>query len=117
LLWVVVRQIANEDVGIDRARGAAAPRRDARAHLRHSLWPGLIIAAPEHLPLGVVRANQRAGLRKTPGISPTLNRIPATQCRRFRMAAGRMTWPLVETVVVISGEPAMTNPQCGTGVR
>jgi hypothetical protein len=43
-----------------------------------------------------------SGLSKTPsGVASTSNRVPGTQARSFRSAAGSTNWPLADISVVI----------------
>src|SRR5699024_6982583 len=67
---------------------------------------------------GRVSGNGETDFRLTPSaVSSTTSLLPAFQCRLLRMALGRITWPLVDMVVVIFGSVPTTHLQSKTHVR
>ena len=108
LLGMIARQVA-DDRGWYQSR---AWRRRASAST-----PASISSSVFGLPLrgrdantssGRVSAKAGAGFNRTPsGVSSTRRRVPAPHSLRFRIELGRMTCPLVETVVMsFSAQPS-----------
>ncbi len=79
-----------------RLASAATP-----ASISSSVFGGPATLSDPNTWSGRVRLKIGAALNTTPsGVSSTIRRVPTSQCRRCRIDLGRITCPLVESVVV-----------------
>src|ERR1700722_6215408 len=98
---IVGSQIADDEVSIDREHGGASPR----PRSQRPFPPMFLVFLYRRACRGPPPAASPARRKITPSaVSSTMSRVPGSQRRRWRMAFSKITWPLVDTVVVSTSD-------------